>query len=122
VSAGGVEEESFGLIDIRSDSGTPSGGSTLPAVSIVTWWPADRRVVHSGPTSANRSGSPPVTTTCRGPQPFTAATTSAMVMLRPSGRHDVNGVSHHTQRRLQPLVRTNVLGVPASSPSPCSDG
>jgi hypothetical protein len=33
----------------------------------------------------------------------------------------VNGVSHHVQRRLQPLVRTNVLGVPAKSPSPWSD-
>ena len=77
--------------------------------------------MHSGTTSARSSGSPPVITTCRGASESTAARTSATVISRPSGFHDVNGVSHHTHRRLQPLVRTNVEGVPASKPSPCSD-
>ena len=40
---------------------------------------------------------------------------------RPFGSQEVNGESHQRQRRLQPLVRTNTLGVPASSPSPCSE-
>ena len=67
------------------------------------------------------SGSPPVTTTCRGASAVTASSTAASGRSRPSGFHEVNGVSHHTQRRLQPLVRTKVLGVPASRPSPWSD-
>src|ERR1017187_6485286 len=40
------------------------------------------------------------------------------VQSSPSGCHDVYGVSHHTQRKLQPLVRTNTEGTPTSEPSP----
>src|ERR1035441_7161063 len=40
------------------------------------------------------------------------------VQSSPSGYHDVYGVSHHTQRKLQPLVRTKTEGTPTSEPSP----
>lgn len=37
----------------------------------------------------------------------------------PSGCQEVKGVSQNQQRKLQPEVRTKMLGVPVSSPSPC---
>src|SRR5450631_1203233 len=43
------------------------------------------------------------------------------VQSSPSGCHDVYGVSHHAQRRLQPLVRTKTDGTPTSEPSPCRE-
>src|ERR1039458_10370512 len=63
-------------------------------------------------------GSPPVTTTWRAGETSTAARMRSSVQSSPSGCHDVYGVSHHTQRKLQPLVRTNTEGTPTSEPSP----
>ena len=40
-------------------------------------------------------------------------------LRRPPGCHDVYGVSHQAQRRLQPLVRMKTDGTPTSEPSPC---
>ncbi len=121
MSAGGADEPSLGLIDTRS-AVLPCGSGTVPAVSTVTWRPAAPSPVRSVAISPLTSGSPPVTTTCRRSVAVTASRIAATDIARPSGRHDVKGVSHHTQRRLQPLVRTNTLGVPASIPSPWSDG
>lgn len=39
----------------------------------------------------------------------------------PSGAHDVYGVSHQTQRKLQPDVRIKTDGMPINLPSPCTE-
>src|SRR5579863_5219878 len=41
-----------------------------------------------------------------------------MLRSSPSGCHEVYGVSHQVQRKLQPLVRTKTDGTPANVPSP----
>ena len=62
-------------------------------------------------------GSPPVRTTWRGPLAH-HWTSSSTDTGPPSGAHEVLGLSHHTQRRLQPETRTKLLGAPTSAPSP----
>ena len=117
----GVDEASLGLSDIRSAGGGPEGGRTVPAVSMVTCSPALRRRPQSSPMPAATIGSPPVTTTCCKPKPATSLQRASIVRCSPVGSQEVNGVSHHRHRRLQPLVRKKTLGVPASRPSPCRD-
>jgi len=43
------------------------------------------------------------------------------VMVGPSGSHEANGVSQKPHRKLHPLVRMKILGVPVSAPSPWSE-
>jgi hypothetical protein len=56
----GVELESFGLIDIKSQA---TGKYSVPEVSIVMCQPALRKAVLRGISSAKSIGSPPVRTT-----------------------------------------------------------
>src|SRR5690606_20740559 len=46
---------------------------------------------------------------------------SSTARSSPSGFQEVYGVSQNQHRRLQPLARTNTLGVPVKTPSPCHD-
>jgi GT2 family glycosyltransferase len=58
-NAGGVEEASLGLIDIRSHS---ASRKMVPAVSIVIVFPLWRHISARGTTASNSIGSPPVST------------------------------------------------------------
>jgi hypothetical protein len=111
----GVEFASFGLTLARSQT---TSFHTVPAVSIVRCSPASRSRRVSSSTPAAAIGSPPVSTMCPHENARTRSTIPSTAISSPSGDHDVYGESHHTQRRLHPLVRTNTLGTPASFPSP----
>src|SRR5947209_13903369 len=95
-----------------------TGAKTVPAVSIVMWRPAALNASVKGTISGAIMGSPPVTTTCFDRYCATCSTRDATDRSLPSGCHDVYGVSHQTQRRLQPEVRTKTEGTPRSEPSP----
>src|SRR5207249_6168274 len=111
----GVELASLGLMLIRSQA---TGAKTVPAVSMVMCSPrARKRSVRSTIPDAI-IGSPPVTTACLAGYAATALRMASSERSSPSGCHEVYGVSHQTQRRLQPLVRTKTEGTPTSEPSP----
>ena len=103
---------------IRSQA---TGANTVPAVSTVICRPASRRPMASSTISGAIIGSPPVTTTCLAPYPRTSDRIDSTERSAPSGLQDVYGVSHHVQRRLQPLVRTNTDGTPTNDPSPWTE-
>ena len=96
-----------------------TGAKTVPAVSTVMCIPRPRSFSESSTTPCAIIGSPPVITACRAAgKDATRSTMASTVISSPSGFHEVYGVSHQEQRRLQPLVRTKTEGTPARMPSP----
>src|SRR5512147_670422 len=111
----GVELASLGLSEIKSPA---SGLYIVAAVSMVIWAPRRRSCNVSSSISGASKGSPPVMTTWRVGYLTTSPRMFLTLQVLPSGCHDVYGVSHQRQRKLQPLVRTNTEGTPSKRPSP----
>src|ERR1051325_11581014 len=65
------------------------------------------------------SGSPPVTHTRFVGMGARRSSTRSTLQSSPPWNEYV--VSHHEQRRLQPVSRTNVVGGPTVAPSPCTE-
>ena len=78
--------------------------------------PASQSSLMSGKTPGWSRGSPPVTSTRGVSNGRAFSSTSARRMRVPPLKACV--VSHHEQRRLQPVVRTKVHGTPAKVDSP----
>ncbi len=96
--------------------GSTPATSASPLVSTSTVLPASHSSFSSGQTPGWSSGSPPVSSTSGVPRASARASTSSRGIRVPPWK--AWGVSHHTQRRLHPVVRTKVQGSPANVDSP----
>ena len=109
----GSELASFGDTDMRSQA---SAWKTVPAVSMVTCRPRSRSAAVSRGRFGQSSGSPPghddVARDAAAP-PRRARRSCATPPRAPTR---CTGVSHHSQRRLQPVVRMKNDGTPTSPP------
>src|SRR5437867_1651075 len=96
---------------IFTTRGSTRDTSTEPLVSSSTILPRSHNRVISGNTFGCNSGSPPVISTSGQLYSSTFTITSPTIIGRPSWNEYV--VSHHVQRRLHAVSRTNTQGKPA---------
>jgi hypothetical protein len=100
-------------------SGTSVRGPTVPLVSSSTSRPSASRACRRSTTAGCSSGSPPVTSTVRGPSSRTRASTASTADGSPPLKAWAE--SHHPQRTWQPVRRTSVQGRPLNCDSPQID-